>query len=136
MSRGKETLKVEVEETTEGEQRTVRVTVTAPARDFLLPDLLSSRGAMRSYEATLKQSVKEMTEDYLAAAEGLIAGIATSHKQEHKDEPPVPKSKHYGNGQGTAPGSAKRANAIVEKNAPAAEIGMTRPQVRASVTDD
>jgi hypothetical protein len=46
MPRAKESLKVEIEQSIDSEARTVVVTLTAPAKDFLLPDLLSEQGRL------------------------------------------------------------------------------------------
>lgn len=89
MARAKDNLKIEVEQSTTDEVRTVMVTITGKAADFLLPDLLSQRGAIEPYEGALKRAVKEATEGYLGGAEDLIAGI-TEQKQGRKPEVQTP----------------------------------------------
>jgi hypothetical protein len=56
--------------------RTVVVTLTAPSKDFSLPDLLSEEGAIDPYEVTLREAVKEATEEYLQGAKAAVAAIA------------------------------------------------------------
>ena len=56
--------------------RTFNITLTAPASDFALTDLLSQRGVIEGLDADLKQAVKGATESYLNAAESLIAKLA------------------------------------------------------------
>ena len=79
-----ERLKVEVKDSTEGDVRTFNITLTAPASDFLLTDLLKQRGVIDALDAELKQAVKGATESYLNAAESLIAKLATESKQASK----------------------------------------------------
>jgi hypothetical protein len=92
MARSKESLKIDIDQSTSEETRTILVTITAPAEDFLLPDLLSQRGAVDPYDGTLKQAIREATEGYLGGADELIAGIATA-KQGQKGEAPASISK-------------------------------------------
>jgi hypothetical protein len=79
-----ERVKVEVKESTSGEVRTFNITLTAPASDFLLTDLLKQRGVIKVLDAELKQAVKGATEKYLSAAESLIAGLTTEPKLPQK----------------------------------------------------
>lgn len=88
-----ERVKVEVKESTSGEVRTFNITLTAPASDFLLTDLLKQRGVIEALDAELKQAVKGATESYLNAAESLIARLATDPK-------PAQKSRTNGKGNG------------------------------------
>jgi hypothetical protein len=90
-----ERVKVEVKESTSGEVRTFNITLTAPASDFLLTDLLKQRGVIEALDAELKQAVKGATESYLNAAESLIARLATDPK-------PAQKSRTNGKGNGKA----------------------------------
>lgn len=94
MPRAKDNLKIEIDKSTTGDVRTVMVTITTKAADFLLPDLLSQRGAIEPYESALKRAVREATEGYLGGAEDLIAGMA-GHQQGRKPEAqtPTPESK-------------------------------------------
>jgi hypothetical protein len=92
MASKSERVKVEVKESTSGEVRTFNITLTAPASDFLLTDLLKQRGVIEALDAELKQAVKGATESYLNAAESLIARLATD---------PKPAQKSRTNGQGT-----------------------------------
>jgi hypothetical protein len=84
MASKSERVKVEVKESTTGEVRTFNITLTAPASDFLLTDLLKQRGVIEALDAELKQAVKGATESYLKAAEKLIARLATEPKQAQK----------------------------------------------------
>lgn len=111
MPRAKENLKIEVTQSTDGDVRTIAVTITAPAKDFLLPDLLSDRGAVRPYEATLKEAVKAATEGYLAGTEELIATLVADQKPGQKVEEPKPKSKPN-NGRKAKSVGSKREDAL------------------------
>ena len=93
MPRAKESLKIEVAQSTEADARTVTITLTAAAKDFMLPDLLSQRGVIEAFDLTLKRTVRETTEKYLAGTEDLIAGLAADQKQEQTGEEPRPKAK-------------------------------------------
>jgi hypothetical protein len=84
MASKSERVKVEVKESTSGDVRTFNITLTAPASDFLLTDLLKQRGVIEALDAELKQAVKAATESYLKAAENLIARLATEPKPEHR----------------------------------------------------
>jgi hypothetical protein len=79
-----ERVKVEVRDSTEGDVRTFNITLTAPASDFLLTDLLKQRGVIEALDADLKQAVKGATESYVSAAESLIAKLAKEPKQARK----------------------------------------------------
>ncbi|MCU1264935.1 MAG: hypothetical protein JWM21_1253 [Acidobacteria bacterium] len=79
-----ERVKVEVKESTSGEVRTFSITLTLPACDFLLTDLLKQRGVIEALATELKQAVKRATENYLSNAETLIAGLATEPKLTQK----------------------------------------------------
>jgi hypothetical protein len=84
MASKSERVKVEVKESTAGEVRTFNITMTAPASDFLLTDLLKQRGVIEALDAELKQAVKGATENYLSAAERLISGLTTEPKLAQK----------------------------------------------------
>jgi hypothetical protein len=84
MASKSERVKVEVKESTSGEVRTFNITLTAPASDFLLTDLLRKRGVIEALDAELKQAVKGATETYLNTAECLIARLATEPKAAQK----------------------------------------------------
>lgn len=99
-----ERVKVEVKDSTEGDVRTFNITLTAPASDFLLTDLLKQRGVIDALDAELKQAVKGATESYLNAAESLIAKLATEPKQ-------VRKSRTNGNEDGK-PGKDERSSSM------------------------
>lgn len=81
MPRAKDTLRVEINEATADETRTITITITTPAQDFLLADLLRQRGALGALDAPLKQTVKEAIQGYLERAEDLIAGVAAGQKK-------------------------------------------------------
>jgi hypothetical protein len=84
MASKSERVKVEVKDSTAGDVRTFNITLTAPASDFLLTDLLKQRGVIDALDADLKQAVKAATESYLNAAESLIAKLATEPKPSRK----------------------------------------------------
>lgn len=77
-------LKVEIKESTTTEVRTFSLTLTTPANDFLLTNLLRHRGVVDRLDAELNQAVKEATERYLNAAETLIAGWVTKPNAAHE----------------------------------------------------
>jgi hypothetical protein len=112
MARAKESLKIEIEQSTGGEERTVVVTLTAPAKDFLLPDLLSEQGAIDPYDAKLREAVKGATEEYLQGAKKAVAAIA-----ERKQARPAPaparatKEPDAGKGAKTKPEAAREETA-------------------------
>lgn len=99
-----ERVKVEVKESTTGDVRTFNITLTAPASDFVLTDLLKQRGVIEALDAELKQAVKGATERYVNSAENLIAGLATESK-------PAQKSRTNGRGNGK-PGKDERASSM------------------------
>ena len=72
-----ERVKVEIKGSTTVDVRTFNITLTAPASDFQLADLLKQRGVIDALDAELKQAVKGATETYLRAAETLISGLVT-----------------------------------------------------------
>ena len=90
-----ERTKVEINESTADGVRTFNITLTAPASDFALTDLLKQRGVIEALDAGLKQAVKGATESYLNAAESLIAKLAT-------ESVPGRKSRTNGKGNGKA----------------------------------
>jgi len=72
-----ERTRVEINESTSDGVRTFNITLTAPASEFALTDLLKQRGVIEALDGGLKQAVKGATETYLNAAESLIAKLAT-----------------------------------------------------------
>jgi hypothetical protein len=72
-----ERTKVEINESTTDGVRMFNITLTAPASDFALTDLLRQRGVIEALDAGLKQAVKEATANYISNAESLIARLAT-----------------------------------------------------------
>ena len=72
-----ERTRVEINKSTADGVRTFNITLTAPASDFALTDLLKQRGVIEALGVDLKQAVKGATESYLNAAESLIAKLAT-----------------------------------------------------------
>ena len=76
-----DTMKIDVVETTVNETRTIAVTMTTQASDFLLADLLRQRGAVGTMDASLKQAMRETVQGYLDGAEELIAGVVTTQKK-------------------------------------------------------
>jgi hypothetical protein len=106
MAKAKENLKIEVTQSTADDLRIITVTIAGPDKEFLLPDLLSQRGAIQAYDETLRQAVREATEGYLRGAEELIAGIAAGQK-EPKAEVAAPKPKTNGHEKNTSKRDAK-----------------------------
>ncbi len=81
MPRAKETMRIEIEESTSEETRTITLTIAAPAQEFLLADLLKQRGAMPGIETALKAAARETVQGYLENAEELIAGIKDGQRK-------------------------------------------------------
>ena len=111
MPRAKESLKIEVTQSTAGEMRNIQITLTAPAQEFLLSDLLSQRGALTPFETILKQAMKNATDDYLARTEELIAGL-TGRQKVHTS---IPKSEIKSTGKEQNSNVRKRATTANEK---------------------
>ncbi len=78
------------------------VRLTAPSRDFLLPDLLSEQGAIDPYEVRLKEAVRGATEGYLRGARDAVAAIA-ERKQGRQAVAPEPPPKGSDAGKGADP---------------------------------
>jgi len=104
MASKSERVKVEVKESTTGAVRTFNITLTAPASDFVLTDLLKQRGVVEALDAELKQAIKAATENYLSAAESLIARLAIEAK-------PAEKSSTNGKGNGKS-GKGERPSSM------------------------
>jgi hypothetical protein len=79
-----ERTRVEINESTTDGLRTFNITLTAPASDFALTDLLKQRNVIEGLDADLKLAVKGATERYLNDAESLIAKLATESTPGHK----------------------------------------------------
>src|SRR5690349_14030152 len=75
MAAKQERIKVEVTDSTEGETRTFKISLTVPNSDFQLADLLRQRGVIAPMHGELKQAMKEATQRYLSGAEGLISTL-------------------------------------------------------------
>jgi|ERR1051325_1108319 hypothetical protein len=73
--------KVQIKESSNLELKTFEITLTASASDFQVTDLLKSRGVLSGLDLQLKQAVKQALEDYLTAAEELIASLASRSPQ-------------------------------------------------------
>jgi hypothetical protein len=78
----KNNLQVEVEEATAEGQRTMTITVTGAAEDFLLADLLAQRKAIPTSTTALKNAVLEATKGYLESAEEVISGVKSEQKKD------------------------------------------------------
>lgn len=120
--------KITIEQSTEGEVRTVTVVVTAPAKEFLLPDLLSSQAAIDSYESMLTTAVKEATERYLQGAKAAVAAIV-EQKQGQKPGTAAPGSKQSETRRPTRPRPERAAN----ETAPAQSSTVSPERVNGSV---
>lgn len=70
-----ERIKVEVTDSTEGETRTIKISLRAPNSDFQLADLLRQRGVIAPLDGELKQAVKVATQNYLSGAEALVSTL-------------------------------------------------------------
>jgi len=76
----KNNLQVEVNEATANDRRTITITITAPAEDFLLADLLAQRKAIPPCAAALKSAALEGAKSWLESAEQVVAGTRTEQK--------------------------------------------------------
>jgi hypothetical protein len=114
MARAKESLKINIEQSTDGEERSVVIKLTAPAKDFVLPDILSEQGAIDPYEGALKEAVKGTTETYLQSAQDAVAALA-ARKQARQSSPPARPVKESDTGKG---GKAKPETTAREETAP------------------
>src|SRR5262245_52804316 len=108
MPRAKDSLKIEIDQSTTDEVRTVVVTLSAPAKDFLLPDLLSDQGAIDPYEATLREAVKGATESYLRGAKDAVAALAERKQGRQAPAPARPPKEPDAGGKGARPKPAVR----------------------------
>ena len=79
-----ERTKVQIKESSTPDLRTFEITLTAPAGDFQLTDLLRQRGVIDGVDAQLKQAVKKALEEYLHSAERLIAGLSANSPSPRK----------------------------------------------------
>jgi len=82
-----ERVRVEVKESSTLDIRTFNITLTAPASDFQLTDLLRQRGVIDALDAELKLAIKGATERYLKAAESLISGLGSKPSATRKPRP-------------------------------------------------
>src|ERR1051325_5548737 len=73
--------KVQIKESSNLDLRTFEITLTSPASDFQLTDLLKQRGVLSSLDLQLKQAVKQALEEYLTSAEELIASLGSGAPQ-------------------------------------------------------
>lgn len=110
MPKAKDSLKIEVSETTSRETRNIVVTIQAPAQEFLLADLLRQRGAVGSVEMPLKQAVREALQSYLEGTEELIAGLAAGQKRSGNGVKPKGKTVAEGNGVEVVNGTGNGAD--------------------------
>ncbi len=76
----KNNLQAEVNEATANDKRTITITITGAAEDFLLADLLAQRKAIPSGAAALKSAALEGAKSWLESAEQVIAGTRTEQK--------------------------------------------------------
>ncbi len=77
MAAKSERTKVEIKESSTVDVRTFNITVTVPACDFQLTDLLKQRGVIGGLDTELKLAIKGATDNYLKAAETLISGLVS-----------------------------------------------------------
>ena len=105
-----ERAKVEIKESSTLDVRTFNITLTAPASDFQLTDLLRQRGVIDALDAELKQAVKGATERYLNIAENLIAGLAA-------ESTPAQKTRTNARRHGK-PGKDERARTMSQSEQP------------------
>jgi hypothetical protein len=92
-AKAKDNLKIAVAQFTDGDERTITVTIVAKATEFTLPDLLSDQETIDSYADRLSKAAKEATEGYFQEANDAVA-MLTARKQRQMsgpERPPKPK---------------------------------------------
>lgn len=79
-------VKVEIKESSEGDLRTLIITLTAPASDFQMVDLLRQGKVTEPLNRHLRQTIRDAIESYLTAAESLVLALASKPTQtlEHR----------------------------------------------------
>jgi len=78
-------LKVEIKDSKQGDARTFIITLTAPARDFHLTNLLEQNRVIEPLDRRLKQAIKDSIETYLSGAESLVSALASKPKWTPKE---------------------------------------------------
>jgi hypothetical protein len=78
----KNNLQVDITEATENEVRTITITITGAAEEFLLADLLAQRKAICPSATVLKNAALEATKSYLESAEEVINGVKSDQKKD------------------------------------------------------
>ncbi|HKZ00899.1 MAG TPA: hypothetical protein VJ180_01590 [Pyrinomonadaceae bacterium] len=74
-------MKVEVKESIDGEVRTFIITLTGPAKEFLMADLLRQRKVIDPFNRQVKQTVRKAIERYLSTAETLVSTLSTKRRR-------------------------------------------------------
>ena len=82
MRRKKERVQVEVGQETIGEQRTITITVTGSAADFLFADQLARRDIIEPITTVYKKFAQDATSRYLQKAEEVISKVISDTKKE------------------------------------------------------
>lgn len=73
-----ERIRIEINESTTGDNRTFNIAVAMPADDFQLTDILKQRGVIDGLEVELKKAIKEATDGYIKSAETLISSLTSN----------------------------------------------------------
>lgn len=116
-SKTKDNVRVMVTEENGEEMRVITVTITAPAAEFILSDLLRQRGAVGPIDAPLKQAVRECVQSYLDGTEELIASLAASQKKTTASSKPKLKEAVNGNANGASNGLHSAVITVVPSEA-------------------
>src|SRR5687767_3679835 len=77
-------MKIEVKDSTEGEERIFIIALTTPSNDFQMTDLLRQRKVIEPLDSHLKRAVKDATERYLEASDSLVSALASNAKRLRK----------------------------------------------------
>jgi hypothetical protein len=139
MPKPKESLRIEIIESTNENQRVITAVVTAPIQDFLLPDLLAERKAITPLDENLKLTIKTAVEAYLSGAENLVAGLAANrnrHGENGKPQASEPKQPHNSSSKTTKAVDADtgvKREASVDKRTPGPVVESAKPNTDASV---
>ena len=139
MPKPKESLKIEITELINENQRVITATVTAQVQEFLLPDLLAERNAIVPLDESLKLSIKTAVETYLSGAEKLVAGLAANrngHGENTKPRVSEPKQSQNGGGKTTKAvdtDAAVKRDTSTDKRTAGPIVESAKPNTDASV---
>ncbi len=117
----KKNLEIEVLEATDGEARTINVTIVGAAEDFLLADLLMKRKRIQPIGNALKQGIQEVIKAYLESAEEVVSGVK-SERTKDAPEPSESAAKPVKRGKEKGPKEEVRLEDLTAKTANGAAV--------------